>query len=72
MIQKAIRLNSNKFLALQSLFYAFANSIEPLVPLLLAPILTRMLDPAGYGIWVLFVTYATFMRPIVGLCASAR
>ena len=67
MIQKAFRLNAKKFLALQSLFYAFANSIEALVPLLLAPILTRMLDPAGYGIWVLFVTYATFMRPIVGL-----
>ncbi|AWW74153.1 hypothetical protein CD351_06890 [Erythrobacter sp. KY5] len=67
MIQKLLRLNAKKFLALQSLFYAFANSIEALVPLLLAPILTRMLDPTGYGVWVLFVTYATFMRPIVGL-----
>ena len=67
MIRKAFQLNAKKFLALQSLFYAFANSIEALVPLLLAPILTRMLDPTGYGIWVLFITYATFMRPIVGL-----
>ena len=67
MIKKAFRLNAQKFLALQSLFYAFANSIEALVPLLLAPILTRMLDPTGYGVWVLFITYATFMRPIVGL-----
>lgn len=67
MIRNAFRLNAKKFLALQSLFYAFANSIEALVPLLLAPILTRMLDPTGYGIWVLFITYATFMRPIVGL-----
>ncbi len=67
MIRKAFSLNAKKFLALQSLFYAFANSIEALVPLLLAPILTRMLDPTGYGIWVLFVTYATFMRPVVGL-----
>jgi len=67
MIRKAFTLNAKKFLALQSLFYAFANSIEALVPLLLAPILTRMLDPTGYGIWVLFITYATFMRPIVGL-----
>ncbi|MHA7819020.1 MAG: lipopolysaccharide biosynthesis protein [Erythrobacter sp.] len=67
MIRKLLSLNAKKFLALQSLFYAFANSIEALVPLLLAPILTRMLDPTAYGIWVLFVTYATFMRPIVGL-----
>ncbi|MEO1731345.1 MAG: oligosaccharide flippase family protein [Pseudomonadota bacterium] len=67
MIRKAVTLNAKWFLALQSLFYAFANSIEALVPILLAPILTRTLDPTGYGIWVLFVTYATFMRPIVGL-----
>ena len=67
MIRKLFTLNAKKFLAIQSLFYAFANSIEALVPLLLAPILTRMLDPTDYGIWVLFVTYATFMRPVVGL-----
>ena len=67
MISRAFKFDAKKFLALQSLFYAFANSIEALVPFLLAPILTRMLDPAGYGIWVLFITYATFMRPIVGL-----
>lgn len=67
MIRKAFRFNAQRFLALQSLFYAFANSIEALVPLLLAPILTRMLDPTGYGVWVLFITYATFMRPVVGL-----
>lgn len=52
---------------MHSLFYAVANSIEALVPFLLAPILTRTLDPAEYGIWVLFITYATFLRPIVGL-----
>lgn len=67
MIRKAYTFDAKKFLALQSIFYAFANSIEALVPFLLAPILTRMLDPVDYGIWVLFITYATFMRPIVGL-----
>lgn len=67
MVRKAFTLNAKKFLAVQSLFYAFANSIEALVPFLLAPILTRMLDPTGYGIWVLFITYATFLRPVVGL-----
>jgi O-antigen/teichoic acid export membrane protein len=55
------------FLAWQSVFYAVANSIEALVPFLLAPVLTRTLDPTEYGIWVLFITYATFLRPIVGL-----
>ena len=67
MFPKAIKSKANKFLAIQSLFYGFANSIEALVPFLLAPILTRMLDPTGYGIWVLFITYATFVRPMVGL-----
>ena len=67
MIRRAFELKAKKFLAMQSLFYAVANSIEALVPFILAPILTRTLDPAAYGIWVLFITYATFLRPIVGL-----
>lgn len=67
MMRKTFELRAKKFLAMQSLFYAVANSIEALVPFLLAPILTRTLDPTAYGIWVLFITYATFLRPIVGL-----
>ena len=67
MIRKILELKAKKFLAMQSLFYAVANSIEALVPFALAPILTRTLDPSEYGIWVLFITYATFLRPIVGL-----
>jgi O-antigen/teichoic acid export membrane protein len=67
MIRKMFELKAKSFLAIQSIFYALANSIEALVPFLLAPVLTRMLDPTGYGLWVLFVTYATFLRPIVGL-----
>jgi len=67
MIRRAFELKAKKFLAMQSLFYAVANSIEALVPFLLAPILTRMLNPTDYGVWVLFITYATFLRPIVGL-----
>jgi len=70
MIRKAFELKAKKFLAMQSLFYAVANSIEALVPFLLAPILTRTLDPTAYGIWVLFITYATFLRPIVGLTSQ--
>lgn len=67
MMRRAFDLKTKGFLALQSLFYAVANSIEALVPFLLAPILTRALDPTQYGLWVLFITYATFLRPIVGL-----
>lgn len=70
MIRRAFELKAKKFLAMQSLFYAIANSIEALVPFLLAPILTRTLDPTSYGIWVLFITYATFLRPIVGLTSQ--
>ena len=49
MIGKAFQLKAKKFLAMQSLFYAVANSVEALVPFLLAPLLTRTLDPAAYG-----------------------
>ncbi len=68
--KKALELKAKSFLAVQAIFYAVANSIEALVPFLLAPILTRTLAPSEYGIWVLFITYATFMRPIVGLTAQ--
>jgi len=50
-----------------SLFYSIANSIEAMVPFLLAPLLTRSLSPADYGMWVLFVALVTFFRPIVSL-----
>ena len=63
-------MKTKRTLAKQSLFYAVANGVEALVPFLLAPILTRALNPSDYGIWVLFVTYATFMRPLIGLSAQ--
>ena len=63
-------LSAKRLIALQSVFYGFANGIEALVPFLLAPILTRSLDPTEYGLWVLFVTYSTFLRPIIGLTSQ--
>lgn len=63
-------MKTKRTLAKLSLFYGAANGIEALVPFLLAPILTRMLDPNDYGIWVLFITYATFLRPFIGLSAQ--
>lgn len=48
-----------------SAFYTFANSIEALSPFLLAIILTRILAPAEYGSWVLFIALVTFFRPLV-------
>lgn len=63
-------MKTKRTLAKQSLFYAVANGVEAMVPFLLAPILTRSLTPLDYGIWVLFVTYASFMRPLIGLSAQ--
>ncbi|MEO0909297.1 MAG: oligosaccharide flippase family protein [Pseudomonadota bacterium] len=63
-------MSAKRLIALQSVFYGFANGIEALVPFLLAPILTRSLDPTEYGLWVLFVTYSTFLRPIIGLTSQ--
>ncbi len=50
-----------------SVFYSFANSIEALSPFLLAIILTRLMMPEDYGIWVLFVSLVAFLRPVVNL-----
>jgi len=48
-----------------SVFYTFANAIEAIAPFLLAIIVTRLLSPSEYGIWVLFIALVTFLRPIV-------
>ena len=62
-------MSTKRTLAKHSLFYTVANGVEALVPFLLAPILTRSLNPTDYGIWILFITYATFMRPLIGMSA---
>ncbi len=56
-----------KKLAGISIFYSFANSIEALSPFFLAILLTRLLSPEDYGIWVLFVSLVAFLRPVVNL-----
>lgn len=50
-----------------SIFYSIANSIEALSPFLLAIILTRLMAPEDYGLWVLFVSLVAFLRPVVNL-----
>lgn len=54
-------------LAKNSVFYTFANSIEAAAPILLAIVLTRLLEPSEYGVWVLFIALVSFMRPIINL-----
>lgn len=56
-----------KNLTFNSAFYTFANSIEAFSPLILAIILTRLLTPQEYGVWVLFIALVTFLRPLVNL-----
>jgi O-antigen/teichoic acid export membrane protein len=56
-----------KKLCQNSAFYTFANSIEAFSPFLLAIILTRLLTPGEYGVWVLFIALVTFLRPLVNL-----
>ena len=60
-----------KKLAGISIFYSFANSIEALSPFFLAILLTRILTPQDYGIWVLFVSLMAFLRPVVNLTIQA-
>ncbi len=63
-------MKTKQTLAKHSVFYLLANGVEATVPFLLAPILTRSLSRADYGLWVLFTTYATFLRPFIGLTAQ--
>ena len=57
--------NLLKKLARHSAFYAAANSIEAFSPVILAIVLTRLLAPSQYGVWVLFIAVVTFLRPLV-------
>ena len=50
-----------------SFFFTFANSIEAFSPVVLAMVLTRFLSPDDFGLWILFIAFVTFLRPIVGL-----
>jgi O-antigen/teichoic acid export membrane protein len=50
-----------------SIFYSVANSIEALSPFFLAILLTRLLEPEDYGLWILFVSLVAFLRPVVNL-----
>ena len=54
-----------KNLARHSVFYAAANSIEAFSPVILAIVLTRLLTPSQYGIWILFIALVSFLRPLV-------
>lgn len=60
-------VDSLKHLAQGSVFYTIANSIEAFSPMLLAILLTRILSPEEYGIWILFIALVTFVRPIINL-----
>ena len=59
-----------KKLAQNSAFYTLANSIEALSPVVLAVILTRIIQPEEYGIWVLFIALVSFFRPFTNLSAQ--
>lgn len=50
-----------------SALYTLAVGIEALVPFALLPILTRMLTPSDYGVWIIFVALYSFIRPLVTL-----
>ena len=50
-----------------SALYTLAVGIEALVPFALLPILTRLLTPSDYGVWIIFVALYSFIRPLVTL-----
>ena len=47
--------------------YSAANVLVAVFPLLLVPILTRLLDPHDYGVVALFMAAASFLAMVIGL-----
>ncbi|MDC5804545.1 oligosaccharide flippase family protein [Vibrio europaeus] len=50
-----------------SFIYLFSNILNAAIPFLLLPILTRMLDPEGYGMVTMFTMLVTVLGVFVGL-----
>jgi O-antigen/teichoic acid export membrane protein len=51
-------------------FFTIAEGLEALVPFILLPLLTNILSPEEYGLWVIYVAVHTLARPILGLCLN--
>jgi O-antigen/teichoic acid export membrane protein len=47
--------------------YFLANVLSSAIPLLLLPVLTRILSPADFGLVAMFSTIQVFLFPVVGL-----
>lgn len=48
-------------------FYTVITSIEAFVPFVITPVLTRFLSLGSYGVWTLFVSFVSLVRPVVSL-----
>ncbi|MCG9575937.1 oligosaccharide flippase family protein [Vibrio tubiashii] len=53
-----------------SFIYLFSNILNAAIPFLLLPILTRILDPEGYGMVTMFTMTVTILGAFVGLSVN--
>ncbi|MEZ9231537.1 lipopolysaccharide biosynthesis protein [Vibrio amylolyticus] len=53
-----------------SFIYLFSNILNAAIPFLLLPILTRMLDPEGYGMVTMFTMTVSILGAFVGLSVN--
>ena len=53
-----------------SFIYLFSNILNATIPFLLLPILTRVLDPEGYGMVTMFTMLVTVLGVFVGLSVN--
>ncbi len=51
--------------------YFLFKALDRLIPFLVLPIITRILSPAEYGIYVLFIAFAGVILPLTTLCVDS-
>ena len=58
-------------LARTSGVYVISNVVNSGVPFLLLPVLTRLLEPAGYGVMAMFLIATSLFEPLIGVSTNS-
>lgn len=51
--------------------YLFFSMLSRAIPFLLLPLLTRYIDPAGYGVVAVVMMVTSIAMPIIGMCSNS-
>ncbi len=65
-----MRMSKKNALLGAGIFYTLATAVDAVLPLVLVPLLTRLLSPYDFGLWSLFQVTLAFLAPLLGLCLN--